>query len=100
MDYIAKLEEHFPRPKVGDEEGEEPAEAGPVGNVPDLMADAKVFEWAGVGFGEYETYRLMKSLKKLATTSGAGNVRFFGKIYGTEQDCCEPCDTRNLCPYW
>lgn len=28
----------------------------------------------------------MKSLKKLATESSAGNVRFFGKIYGTEKD--------------
>ena len=58
LEYIAKLEQHFPRPKTGEEEGEEAAEAGPIGNVPDLMADSKVFEWAGVGFGEYENYRL------------------------------------------
>jgi hypothetical protein len=43
-------------------------------------------EWAGLGFGETETYRIQKSLKKLATDSGAKNVRFFGKIYGTEKD--------------
>lgn len=50
------------------------------------MTDAKVFEWAGIGFGEHETYRLQKSLKKLAQDSGAGNVTFFGKIYGSEKD--------------
>lgn len=55
----------------------------------------KIFEWAGVGFGEVEAYRIMKSLKvnilfnlnqKLATDSGAGNIRFFGKIHGTQAD--------------
>ena len=50
------------------------------------MADSALFEWAGVGFGEQESYRIMLSLKKLATESGAGNIRFFGKIYGTEKD--------------
>ena len=34
-----------------------------MGNVPDLMSEVKLFEWAGVGFGEVETYRIMKSLK-------------------------------------
>ena len=28
----------------------------------------------------------MKSLKKLSQETSAGNVRFFGKIYGTEKD--------------
>lgn len=37
---------------MGDEEAEEPAELGPIGYVPDLAADAKVYEWAGIGFGE------------------------------------------------
>ena len=85
--YIKKIETHFPqKPKVDDEGNEEAVEVGPVGHVPDLLADAKVIEWAGLGFGEYETYRLQKSLKKLSTDSGAKNVRFFGKIYGTEKD--------------
>ena len=34
-----------------------------IGNVPDLLADSKLYEWAGIGFGEQETYRLMQSLK-------------------------------------
>ena len=28
----------------------------------------------------------MKSLKELSTTSQSTNIRFFGKIYGTEKD--------------
>jgi len=50
------------------------------------MEDAKVIEWAGIGFGEIETYRIMKSLKKLATQTGASQVRFFGKIQATTAD--------------
>jgi len=54
--------------------------------VPDLINDAKIFQWAGVGFGDNETLLLMKSLKQLANTSGAGNIRLWGKIHGTEKD--------------
>lgn len=45
-----------------------------------------MFQWAGVGFGEQETYRLQKSIKKLATDTQASDIRFFGKILGTKQD--------------
>lgn len=51
-----------------------------------MLADVKIFQWAGIGFGEQETYRLQKSLKKLATETGAGKLRFFGKILGTQKD--------------
>jgi hypothetical protein len=27
------------------------------------MEEARIFEWAGVGFGEEETYKLSKSIK-------------------------------------
>jgi hypothetical protein len=47
------------------------------------MADSNIFQWAGIGFGEQETYRLQKSLKKLAESSGSAQLRFFGKIWGT-----------------
>lgn len=50
------------------------------------MADSRIFQWAGIGFGEQETYRLQKSLKKLAETSGSVSLRFYGKIWGTKQD--------------
>ena len=45
-----------------------------------------MFEWAGVSFGEEETFKLQKSLKKLAVMSGASALRFWGKIYGSEKD--------------
>ena len=54
---------------AGDDEAEEVAEAEPVGEVPDLLQDSYVYQWAGVGFGQQETYRLQKSLKKLAADS-------------------------------
>ena len=42
--------------------------------------------WAGISFGEEETYKLGKSIKRLAVMSGADSVRFGGKIYGTKKD--------------
>jgi radial spoke head protein 4A len=51
-----------------------------------LINDVKVFEWAGVGFSEYEALLLMKSLKQLASTTAANNIRLWGKILGTEKD--------------
>jgi hypothetical protein len=33
---------------------------------PDLMEEASVFAWAGVSFGEEETYRLYLAIKQLA----------------------------------
>ncbi len=49
------------------------------------MEDSQVLQWAGIGFGKQEVYRLQKSLKKLAASVGVP-LRFFGKIRGTEQD--------------
>ena len=42
-----------------------------VGNLPDLLADSKVWQYAGVGFGEYDTMLMQKSMVKLLSTSGA-----------------------------
>jgi len=50
------------------------------------MEESQMFEWAGVSFGEEETYKLQKSLKKLAVMSGASALRFWGKVYGSEKD--------------
>jgi hypothetical protein len=46
------------------EEGEEvPAEIAPsIGNIPDLNEASKVWQWAGVDFGESTLYLLQKSL--------------------------------------
>jgi radial spoke head protein 4A len=39
-------------------EDEEEKEVVAVGNVPDLLADSKVWQWAGVNFGDYDTLLL------------------------------------------
>jgi len=54
--------------------------------VPDLLVEQKIFEHAGIGFGEQETMLLQKSLQKLAKTPGMVNVRLWGKVQGTERD--------------
>ena len=45
-----------------------------------------MLEWAGVSFGPDTTHLLQKSLKRLATMSGASTLKFFGKILGSEKD--------------
>ena len=70
-----------------DEEGKEVEEApAPIGNMPDIIRDSKVWEWAGVSFGEFELMLLFKSIKKLAKDSGASQLRLWGKIRGTVKD--------------
>ena len=50
------------------------------------MSDSKLWEWAGVSFGEYETMLLQKSLKQLVSKTQSPSIRFWGKIQGTEKD--------------
>ena len=50
------------------------------------MAASRIFQWAGISFGEQETYRLQKSIKKLAAAKPHKSIRFFGKIFGTQRD--------------
>ena len=45
-----------------------------------------MLEWAGVSFGDKNTLRLSRSIKRLATMSGADSLRFVGLIYGTQND--------------
>ncbi|CDW87426.1 UNKNOWN [Stylonychia lemnae] len=54
--------------------------------IPDVIEEARLFEWAGISFGEDETYRLQKSLRRLALLSGASRLRFWGKIFGSQKD--------------
>lgn len=51
--------------------------------IPDIVEEARMFEWAGLSFGEDEVYKLSKSLRRLALFSGASKLRFWGKIYGS-----------------
>ena len=45
-----------------------------------------MLDWAGINFGEEDTYKLGKSIKRLAVMSGAERVRFVGKMFGTKKD--------------
>ncbi len=51
--------------------------------IPNIPEEQRMFEWAGVVFGEEEVLRLSKAVKRLALLSGAQQLRFWGKIYGT-----------------
>ena len=54
--------------------------------LPNLNADAQILELAGIGFGRDETYLLSKSLSALAARTNAQQLRFWGKILGTQKD--------------
>ena len=45
-----------------------------------------MLEWANISFGEEDTYRLQRSIKRLAIMSGAEALGFVGKIFGTQKD--------------
>lgn len=54
--------------------------------IPNLSEQAKMLEWAGINFGDDTVHLMQKSLKRLASMSGASSLKFFGKIYGTQKD--------------
>jgi len=54
--------------------------------VPNLLEDAALFEWAGVGVTEEDAYRLFLAMTKLKAAESLKSVRFFGKILGTSKD--------------
>jgi len=54
--------------------------------MPNFAEEAEMLEWAGICFGEDDTYRLGKSIKRLAVMSGADRIRFAGKVLGTQRD--------------
>ena len=45
-----------------------------------------MLEWAGIGIGEEETFRLMHSIWRHAAVSGAKMLWFWGRIYCTKSD--------------
>lgn len=56
-EYCKKIAPHFAQPEP-DEEGNIP-QADPLATqVQDLMSESRIYSWAGIGFGEQETYRL------------------------------------------
>merc|ERR1719221_275493 len=57
--------------------------------IPDFMQESEILAWAGVGFGKMESYKIMCSLRGLAhkeAEAGYSNVRFWGKILGSNAD--------------
>lgn len=86
-EYLSGANSLFPVKIVG----EEPAEPQEPPPMQDFILHASYFEWAGVGFGTQESYRIHLSLKKLALDLTAkekpiDGLRFWGKILGTGED--------------
>jgi len=56
--------------KKGEEE-EENQDSNPIGYVPDMMNEEKLFRKIGVGFGEIETFMIFNSIKKFVAAKSA-----------------------------
>jgi len=57
--------------------------------ISDFMEEAEILSWAGAGFSELESYKVMCSLRNLAAAqkdAGLVKLRFWGKIMGTSAD--------------
>jgi len=67
-------------------EGEEPEDEGEPQVTQNLPEEMTYFEGAGISIGRTDTYILHKSIQKLAASAAAKNMRFWGKIVGTEGD--------------
>jgi radial spoke head protein 4A len=74
------------RQRGGFPEEEEEEEAA----LPDIMANAELLEWAGLNIGKEETYKLLLSIQEFLKVQNeqepVKNVRYFGKIFGTQAD--------------
>jgi len=51
-----------------------------------VAEDCELLKWAGICFGDIDTYKLQHSIKKLSTLSGGDQIRFVGKIMARECD--------------
>ncbi|KAJ0406771.1 hypothetical protein ATCC90586_009420 [Pythium insidiosum] len=74
-----------PATKDSSEEDAAAASVRPTG-VADLLDEANMFEWAGIGFSKGETFRLSVALNRLAVANGTTSLRFWGKILGIGAD--------------
>lgn len=61
-------------------------DAGDSAGVPNLLEEASLFEWAGIGLAVEEVYRLFLAMTGLKASQKLKSVRFFGKIFGTAKD--------------
>jgi radial spoke head protein 4/6 len=64
----------------------EDEEVGEAEGVQDVADAANYLEWAGVGLGKEEMFRLGLSLRKLGSSSQARSLRLWGKIQGLNGD--------------
>lgn len=67
-------------------EGSDAEPTGPGEPVQDLTDEANYLEWAGIGLGRTDMFRLHLALKHLAAKYPAKRLRFWGKILGTRGD--------------
>merc|ERR1711924_12541 len=70
-------------------EGDPPAPAPIPCIVPDFCENADALQWAGVGFGELESYKVKCALRNLAfkqQENGYTRIRLWGKILGADAD--------------
>jgi hypothetical protein len=85
LDGIQRRQQLYrPAPEV-DEDGEE-IEPPEQAEVPDVVEQLALLEWAGVVFTDEEKYLLALSIQKLTTERELEQVRFFGKLRGTQRD--------------
>jgi len=84
-EYVKKVQVLDKVPSEG-----EPAAPVNVGSaVPDYNEDADVLQWAGVGFGDLESYKIKCALRNLAykqQEAGYTRIRLWGKVLGTDAD--------------
>ena len=55
-------------------------------HIQDVMAENRLWNIAGYGFGEQEAYFLQQSMKKLAVKEDLKSLRFWGKFFCTKND--------------
>ena len=76
--------------KPSDEDGEaaEPvAEQAPAGEMPDVMGDAALLQWANLQLGTEETLKSAMALQQLGQKyETISQLRWFGKFSGTQKD--------------
>lgn len=52
----------------------------------DFLEESQMLQWAGISFGDSETYRIYKAMTKLAQVTGATSMRFWGKFFASKRD--------------
>lgn len=70
-------------------EGEPPAPKPVASAITDFCEEADMLQWAGVGFGDLESYKIKCALRNLADAKaeqGFATIRLWGKILGSEAD--------------